>query len=92
MVHIILSLKMFICLSLQENVDSSIHGKHARFSFWLHPQHVEVPGPGIEPELQLWQYWILNPLHHKRTSKFLKTGAFMEFLSWLSGHESNQEP
>ena len=35
------------------------------FPFQLHPQHMEVPGPGIEsePELQqLWQHRILNPL------------------------------
>ena len=39
------------------------------YLFWLHPWHMEVPGPGIkfEPQLQptsrLWQYQILNPLH-----------------------------
>lgn len=30
------------------------------FFFWLHLQHVEVPGPGIEPALHLWpapQLW-----------------------------------
>ena len=42
--------------------------------FWLHPQHVEVPRPGIKPTPQLqpmpplWQSWIINPLHHKGTS------------------------
>ena len=25
------------------------------FFFWPHPRHVEVPRPGIETELQLWQ-------------------------------------
>ena len=44
-------------------------------------QHVEIPGPEIEPVPQQrpkpmpWQCWILNPLHHKRTPKtdFLKS-------------------
>ena len=27
-----------------------------------HPQYMEVPGPGVESKLQLWQCWILNPL------------------------------
>ena len=38
------------------------------FFFWPHPRHVEVPGPGIEPALQLQpvpqlqgQHWILVP-------------------------------
>ena len=39
---------------------------------WLHPLHMEVPGPGIESELQPWlpsqrqQHWILKgvPLWH----------------------------
>ena len=26
----------------------------------LHLQHMEVPGPGIESEPQLWQHWILG--------------------------------
>ena len=33
--------------------------------FWLHPWHMEVPGPRIKSELQLrptlWQPWICNP-------------------------------
>lgn len=38
------------------------------FFFWPHPEHMEVPWPGIEsdpelqPVLQLRQLWILNPL------------------------------
>ena len=28
------------------------------FFFLLHPRHVEIPGPGIEPEPQQWQHWI----------------------------------
>ena len=56
------------------------------YLFWPHPQHVEVPGPGIEPmpqQLPLqWQCQILNLLCHKRTPlkifdhiKTLKTGV-----------------
>ena len=46
------------------------------FFFCLYPWHVEVPGPGIEPEPQLQpapqlqQRWILNPLHHTVTCLF----------------------
>lgn len=47
--------------------------------FWLiflgpYPGHVEVPGPGIKPSLELWpasqlrQHWILNPRPHQGTS------------------------
>ena len=38
-------------------------------SFWLHPWHMKVSGPGIKSEPQLWpkphlwQHPILNPLH-----------------------------
>ena len=32
------------------------------FFFWLHPQHMAVPKPGIESELQLRQFRILYPL------------------------------
>ena len=44
------------------------------FLFWLRSWHVEIPGPGIKPMLQLQpapqlqQGLILNPLHHKGTS------------------------
>ena len=39
------------------------------FFFWLHPRHMEVPGPRIksepqlqlQPEQQMLQHWILNP-------------------------------
>ena len=43
------------------------------WGFFPHLQHMEVPGPGIEPKPQQWpkalqwQCQILNPLHHKRT-------------------------
>ena len=33
------------------------------FFSWLHPQHMEVPRPGIESELQLQQTRSFNPLH-----------------------------
>ena len=42
--------------------------------FWLHPQHMEIPRPGIESELplqpmpQLRLCWILNPLFHSGNS------------------------
>ena len=28
------------------------------YFLWLHPQHMAVPGPGTESELQPWQRWI----------------------------------
>ena len=43
--------------------------------FWPHPQHMEIPRPGIKPTLQQqprvieWWRWILNLLCHKRTSQ-----------------------
>ena len=55
--------------------------------FWLHPQHVEVPRPGIKPTPQLqpmpplWQSWIINPLHHKGTSyNDYVEGIFLFFI------------
>ena len=41
--------------------------------FWQHPQHTDVPGPGIEPmpqqlpESLQWQHQIPNPLCSKKT-------------------------
>ena len=47
--------------------------------FWPYLQHMEVPGPGIEPMPQKqpkpprWQHWLLNTPHQKRTPvHFLK--------------------
>ena len=37
---------------------------YLRLCLW----HMEVPEPGIESELQLWQHWILNPLCQPRGS------------------------
>ena len=34
------------------------------FFIWPHPQHVEVPQPGIKPVSQQWQHQILNWLNH----------------------------
>ena len=54
------------------------------FFFWLHPEHVEVPGPGITPMLQLQpvqqlqQLWVLNPLCHKGTPR----DSSLCFWSW----------
>lgn len=30
------------------------------FILWLHPQHMEISGPGIESEPQQWQHRVLN--------------------------------
>lgn len=37
------------------------------FYFLVHPLHMEILGPGIEPEPLQWQPGILNPLCHQRT-------------------------
>lgn len=42
--------------------------------FWSYPRLMEVPQPGMEPELKIvtyttaWQHWILNSLHHSKNS------------------------
>ena len=47
------------------------------FGFWSCPWHMEVPGPWIKPMLlqrpepPQWQHWILNPLCHRRTLKYI---------------------
>ena len=51
--------------------------------FWPRPQHMEVPGPGIEPVPQQWQCWILSPLRCKRTAAFYFFK--MNFLFYCSG-------
>lgn len=41
----------------------------------MHPKHLEVPGPEIEPQATAVKGWILNPLGHQETSEhtfFLK--------------------
>ena len=51
----------------------TVEGKHEEtglYFFWggPHPQHMDVPGPGVKPEPQLrptpelWQHQILHPL------------------------------
>ena len=49
----------------------SFFRKYSRKFFCLFvlplPRHVGVPRPDIKPELQQWQYQVLNPLHHRRT-------------------------
>ena len=53
------------------------------FLFWPHLRPAEIPGPGIEPvpkqwpELLRWQWWILNPLCHKRTSCLVSSVSIM---------------
>ena len=48
-------------------------GSPFSYFFWPHPQHAEVPGPGIkpvpqqQPELLQWQCQILNLLNHTGT-------------------------
>ena len=45
------------------------------FVFWLHPWHVEVPGPGIKPASQQW------PLsHYSHDAGFLTSCATRELL------------
>ena len=58
------------CYSLKEFIDWCILFFLSFFFFYrLHPQHMEVPRPGVESELQLqsmpqlWQHQILNPLY-----------------------------
>ena len=36
----------------------------------LHPQHMEIPKPGIKPKPQQWQCQILNPLCHHGTPRY----------------------
>ena len=43
------------------------------FVFWLHSQHMEVPGPGIKSKPQQWQLGILNPLHWARDWTYAAT-------------------
>ena len=54
--------------------------------FGCTPWHVEVPGLGIELIPQQWQYWILNPLSHKRIPKsfFLFSFLFVFCFSFYS--------
>ena len=55
------------------------------FGGWgeAHPWHKEIPGPRIQPKLQLrpmpqqWQCQILNPLCHLGTSYFHTLQAFV---------------
>ena len=52
--------------------------------FGCTPWHVEVPGLGIELIPQQWQYWILNPLSHKRIPKsFFFVFFFVCFLFFI---------
>ena len=70
--------------------------------FWLCPQHVEFPEPGIKPVPQRpeplqWQCQILNLLSHRRTP-ILKGFFFLFFIGRLLGSppvpgwESNRHP
>ena len=66
-------------------------------SFWPHPWHIEVLGPGIESELQLqfmpqllW-HRILNPLHHSGnyTKNFLAVPPVLWCNWWTPKNTSN---
>ena len=60
------------------------------FVFWPHPQHVEVPGPGMDPapqqwpELEQWQRLILNPLEPPGNSLSC-------FFRWNKGRQLTTE-
>ena len=43
---------------------------HYHTFFLPHPQHMEVPRPGIEPKPQQWQCQILKPLYHQWNSHY----------------------
>ena len=46
--------------------------------FPQHLQHMELTGPEIKSEPQLWQCWMLNTLHHNRNS------CFVFFMSYFT--------
>ena len=60
------------------------------FFFWLHLQHVDVPGPGIEPVPQQWpkslqwQCWIPHPVCHKGTP----TSVSLSVILFIVTHRS----
>ena len=70
------------------------------FLFLLHPQYMEVPGPGIKskmqlwPMFQLWQCWILNPLHRSTNSsiQFLIPALLSTDLFRLTGFSHGFPP
>lgn len=48
----------------RENIN---HWKHLSLSFWPHPWHEGVPGPGIELPPRQWQHRILSHRSHQGT-------------------------
>lgn len=46
--------------------------------FWPHTQYVEIPGSGIEPTLQQWQ-WRLNPMSYQGTPISFTSRPFSYF-------------
>ena len=62
---------------------------------WPHPQHTEVPGPGIQSKLQLqpmpWllQHWILNLLHRRGNSVTQKICCYIRsYEEWQEHHKT----
>ena len=63
---------MFLILLYFGSISNFILG-NLSLSFWPHPWHEGVPSPEIEPApcsdpRQQWQWRVLNPLSHQRTS------------------------
>ena len=89
---------LFLCVSLPSFLLLSflLPSFHSFFLsiFWLHPQHSEVPRPGIKPmpqqrlRPQLRHPWILNVLSHTRNSSLCVSFYFSSLppflLSFLS--------
>ena len=64
---------LFISSTMRSSMERNSYHMEPLF-FWPLLWHVEVLGPGTEPESQLpptsqlWQCWILNPLCHSGNS------------------------
>ena len=52
------------------------------FFKWQHVQHMEVLGPGVESELQLWQCQVLFPAALGRGS-YLRLHSNPSHCSWI---------
>ena len=56
------------------------------YFLWLHPQLMEVPGPGIESKLHLQQCWIFNPLCQARDGTHTSTATRAAAIGFLTHH------
>ena len=65
--------------------------KGARVVFWLHQQHMQVPGPGIKPEPQQGQHWILNLLSLQGTPGGEGFDPLLWTCSWQERDRWEQE-